>query len=309
MRIAVTWASGFLGARAALALRSRGHDVVPFGRRVPGDLTLGLPGYRVWDLVGDDDPDVRVDAVVHCAGCVSDWASDVQCRAINVGGTRAVLRVFRHAARFVHVSTASVYDPAVAHQQQQEMATYPARYASAYARSKMEAERCVLDDGRAAIVLRPHVIYGPGDTHILPRLIASRRLGCVPLIGPGDALISVTHVDNLVHAIVLALEGRVSGGIFNVADALVGTVEEVALTLLRRSGFPARPIHVPVGVARVSATCAEWLARFVRSAEPPVLTRFVVEQMAREFTLDLRRAVTELGYAPRWTFRDGPLAV
>jgi nucleoside-diphosphate-sugar epimerase len=310
VKVAVTGASGFVGGRVVATLRERGHDVTAFGRRATSALRrpLTVP-YVAWDITrGPLTPAPEGDAVIHCAGSVSDWGPEALFHEVNAGGTQAVLDTFRATPRFVHVSTASVYDPFAQKHRVREDAPYAQRYLNAYARSKVEAERRVRASGRPAVILRPHAIYGPDDPTLLPRLLASRRCGWLPAIGDGTNLLSVTHVDNLVAAAVASVEGPVGDGIFNIADVEEASLETILRTLLGRLGLPQRIAWIPRGIAWPLGSLAERVFLAARSSRPPLLTRYLVAQLAAEYTLDLSRARELLGYRPRWTFRDGPLA-
>src|ERR1044071_7717518 len=170
MLIAVTGATGFVGGRVTATLTARGHVVLAFGRR-PSPLV----NYRKWDISSGPIDAPAADAVVHCAGMVSDWGPSPAFLAANVTGTRNVLASFESARRFVYVSSASVY---ASGRDIREDAPYPPRYTSDYARTKMLAEREILAADRLSIILRPRAVYGPGDTTLLPRLLAARRFGC-----------------------------------------------------------------------------------------------------------------------------------
>jgi nucleoside-diphosphate-sugar epimerase len=178
---------------------------------------------------------------------------------------------------------------------------------SAYGRSKAEAERVLLAARRPVIVLRPHVVYGPGDTTLLPRLLAAERFGRLPVPGTGCNRLSVTHVENLAIAVERALHAPVVRGVFNVSDADVPTVDALLTTVLARIGSRARVRYVPRRAAWRAAALCEWLWRTGRANQPPPLTRYVVAQLADEHTVDITRAREQLGYVPRWSYRDGPL--
>jgi nucleoside-diphosphate-sugar epimerase len=287
--IAVTGATGFVGSHVAAALVARGHEVIGFNR-------------RSWDLasgpLADPPP---VDGVVHCAARVADAGPAAAFEAVNVSGTAAVLGAFPAARRFVYVSTASVYDPARPTRYIGEDAPYGSAYLNHYARTKGLAEQLIRRDGRSSIILRPHAVYGPGDTTLLPRLLAVRRFGRLVAIGDGRNEVSVTHIDNLVQTIVLALEGPVDDGVFNVADAVAAPLDTLLRTLLSRLGLPPRILYIPRALAWRLAPVLERVQR------TPQMTRYVVRQLADEYTLDISRARARLGYAPAVDFRAGRL--
>src|SRR6266567_1526907 len=206
MRLAVTGASGFVGGAVCRAAVARGWHVTGFGRRSTVDFGADVD-YRGWDITTGplaNPPDV--DAVVHCAAAATDTGDRRDVWEANVDGTRHVLASFPWA-RFVHVSTASVYDPFRPTVRAPESAAPVARYLNAYGASKAAAERLVTGACRRGIVLRPHAVYGPGDTTLLPRLAANVRRGRLLVPGDGTTAVSLTSVDNLATACLLAASG------------------------------------------------------------------------------------------------------
>ena len=238
-----------------------------------------------------------VDAVVHCAGAVSDTARRAALVAANVAGTRHVLASFPRA-RFVHVSTASVYDPRRPTVNAREDAAPVARYPDAYGASKAAAERVVRVVRPDAVILRPHAVYGPGDPSLLPRVLGAVRGATLYAVGPGDQRISLTAVGNLARACLLAVETDASG-VFNVADAEPVRLADALAAVLAERGIDARVRFVPLTVAWPLALAAETAHRL--GAGPPRVTRYAAVHLARERTLDLTAARTVLGYRPEPT--------
>ena len=303
MRVAVTGASGFAGSWIARELAAHGHEVHAFGRRPAADLAVPLPNYSQWDLVRDRGVVPSVDAVVHGAARVGHWGDEPAYRAVNVEGTRRVLAAFDNAEPFVHVSTSSVYDAGHGGRLTESApAGHEAR--TAYARTKIEGERLVAASGRRAVILRPHIVYGPGDTTLLPRLLAARRRGWLAVPGNGANRVSVTHVLNLSHAVERSLLSAGAQGVFNIADAESPSVDELLQATFGRLGLPTRLVHIPRPVAWAAAWASETLARGLRARREPLLTRYVVASLADDHLLDISRARESLGYEPRSTFRD-----
>ncbi|MFG1999067.1 NAD-dependent epimerase/dehydratase family protein [Spirillospora sp. NPDC048911] len=342
MKVAVTGASGFVGGAVCRALTDQGIETLAFGRRpevAPGH--LGGAAYRSWDLTKGELPDApEVDAVIHCAGTVTDWGPAAEFFATNLGGTRNALRTFP-GARFVHVSTASVYDPNRPTIMATEAEAPPAgrsavrggttphtprsgreaapppeiRYLNAYGASKMAAERAVFSvmrghgpapwgrgrPRREAIILRPHAVYGPGDTTLLPRVLSSVRGPVLPATGRGGNLVSLTSIGNLVDACLLAACGPAGTGVYNVTDAEPVALRDALREILAERNIKARPIFLPARAVRPLATAVEGAFLLTRRPHPPRLTRYAVSHLAVERTLDITAARDVLGYDPKPT--------
>ena len=295
MKIAVTGASGFVGGAAATALAADGHEVTGFGRKSNG----WAGDYRVWDLSTGPSSHGGFDAVVHSAALADDWAPLAAARRANVDGTRAVLESFP-GARFVHLSTSSVYDALTPTVGAREDAAEGARYLSAYSRTKAEAER--LYAGVDAAILRPHAVYGPGDTTLLPRILAGVRRGRLVLPSGGRVPHTLTHIDNLVAAIRLAVSSN-ERGTFNVGDAAPVLLGDVLGELLQKQGRDASIASFPYPLAFAAAAVLESAHRVVGGR--PRLTRYAVSQLGLERTLNLDAARDRLGFTPFETTLDG----
>jgi nucleoside-diphosphate-sugar epimerase len=294
MHIAVTGASGFVGGAVSRAAAEAGWTVHAFGRRP----TARVPStYRGWDITAGPLPDPpTVAAVVHCAGSVTDWAPRAEQWAANVEGTRNVLRSFP-GARFVHLSTASVYDPrrptVLATEDQAPVRHYPDTYGA----SKAAAEQLVTADRPNAVILRPHAVYGPGDTTLLPRVRNAVRGNHLIAVGCGTQRISLTSITNLTTACLLAASTD-ANGVFNITDAEPVRLADALRAVLAARAIPADLRFVPLPVAWPLALVAETTHTLLRRRTPPRLTRYAVLHLAHERTLDITAARTTLGYCP-----------
>lgn len=305
MLIGLTGVNGFVGSHAAVRLLNEGHQVVAFGRRpecVLGE-RRGLR-YLRWDITHGPIETGVVDAVVHCAGYVTEWGTQREFDRVNVDGTRHVLESFQHASTFVHISTASVYDLATPKLEVRQDAPLSNRFFSGYPRSKVAAERLVGSRHGNSVILRPHIVYGPRDTKIMPRLIEMLRRGLFVIPGDGANRLSVTHVDNLTLAIARAVERRNGHEVFNVADAQQATVNELITEVQRALGSNAVVVHVPLTLMWLAAVLSEVLHTTILRRRQPLLTRFLVAQLAFDFTLDISCATAQLGYSPSRTYTE-----
>ena len=188
-----------------------------------------------------------------------------------------------------------------------ESAPYPAHFLSVYSLTKKLGEDIVLEaaaKGLPAIIVRPKAIFGPGDRSLLPRLIEVARRGRLPQVGDGTNLVDLTYVDNVVHALILALESvSAVGKIYHITNG-----EHVALwptirRLLEKLGLPSRLRVVPVNLAMAAATMMEWSAML--TGIEPLLTRYTTAILARTQTYDIAAARRDLGYVPLVSVSEG----
>jgi nucleoside-diphosphate-sugar epimerase len=300
VRIAVTGASGFIGGAVATALADSHHEVVGFGR-TPGGWSHPGARYREWDLdAGPLRADRDFEAVVHCAALADDWAPLSAALRVNRDGTRTVVHSFP-GARIVHLSTSSVYDAFVPNVDVPESAAPVRRFLSTYSESKTLAEFELA--GTDAVILRPHAVYGPGDTTLLPRLFAAVRRGRLTLPEGAEVRHSLTHIDNLVLAVRRALDPGTPRGTYNVADDSPVLLAAVLREVFERRGMKVRLTGIPYRSAFALAGSLEAVARARRKR--PSLTRYAVSQLGLERTLDLTAARTKLGYHPTPTTLEG----
>ena len=305
----MTGASGMLGRGIAQALIERGDQVSALQRR-----PSGLACREVLGDVGDPDPVRRAvaghDAVVHCAAKVDVVGPWGEYEHANVVGTRTVLAASRIAdvGRLVHVST-----PSVAHAGRALVGVVaePADPVAAhgfYARSKAMAElEALAADGLSLQVLavRPHLVWGPGDTQLVERIVARGRARRLVLVGSGAALIDTTYVDNAVDAIVAALDAGAHGEALVISNGEPRPVAEVLARICAAAGVRGPRGHLPLPVAAAGGAVLErvW-ARLGRRDDPP-LTRFLAEQLGTAHWFDQRRTRELLHWMPRTSLDDG----
>lgn len=313
MRVAVTGASGFVGAAAAVALDEAGHEVVGYGRRVRPPALPASVGYRQWDLTcGRLPAPGPADVVLHCAAAVDDWAPLAEQRRVTVRGTAVALATWP-GARFVHVSSASVY-PAWRSGVVHESDGPARRFVGPYPRAKAEAEavvRAAAAAGRRTLVLRPHAVHGPADPTLMPRLRDAVRgsrdgaAGFIVLPGPARTWVHLTSVDLLAHVCVVACESR-EVGVVNVANSRpVRLGDAVDAAFSAGGGTAPRRVHLARPVARALGTLVEAWARAAARPTPPPVTRYAVSHLAVSRVLDLGRLRDVLGVEPLPTDLSG----
>lgn len=318
-RIAVTGASGVVGGAVARTLLGRGDAVVAVQRGAlpPSLRESGAVEHRA-DVAGS--PDALADAfagcgaVVHAAArvdIVGDWT---EYERINVVGTQRALEAARSAGvqRFVLVSSPSVAHAGYALIGAGAGPADPVRAHGHYSRSKAIAEVTAMSadsPDMAVTVVRPHLVWGPGDTQLTQRVIDRARSGRLVTIGSGSALIDTTYIDNAGTAIVAAVDRaaheRVRGRAFVVSNGEPRTVHEMLTRIARAAGAPGPTRSVPFGVARAGGTVLErFWERTGRDGEPPV-TAFLAEQLATAHWFDQRETRAALGWRPAVTVDEG----
>ncbi len=295
MRIAVTGASGFVGRAVVERALAEGHEVLALGRRpVPG--RVGLE-WRRWDLttgpLGDPPP---VDAVVHAAAHVDDWAPWTEQDRVTVDGTRAVLDTFP-SSRVVLVSSCSVYPLRAPGQRLDEDVAVTTRPLSPYVRAKI-AQELLVGSRPDSLTLRPHAVHGPGDTTLLPRLGRARRRGRLVCPGSPDTLVHLTDVRLLAEAAVASAGRPDVRGVLNVTDAVPLRLEDLARGLAAANDWPERAAFVPSPLAWAAAIALEALGRARRAPTPPLLTAYGVSHLAVSRTFPHDRLVDRLGITP-----------
>jgi dihydroflavonol-4-reductase len=307
--VLVTGASGFIGGRLAAALVSEGRRVRALvrdpGRFAPAPGIESFAGdlLRPESLIGIED---GVEVVVHCASLLGKWGTpDALIRQVNVDGTLHLLERFagRPLRRFVHLSAGGVTGPT---DRRVVDETYDCRPATTYERTKLEAERAVLDRsvrlGVPAVVVRPTFTYGPGDPHKLALYRAIRR-GRYAFIGDGESVNHPVHVDDLIRGILLAIERARIGEVYIIGGPEPVTKRAMAYAIADALGVRRPFLRIPRSVAVSVAPPLEALGRLL--GFEPILTRSRVMMMAGNFGYSIAKARRELGYEPHVTLRDG----
>ncbi len=305
--IAITGASGFVGGYLARYFRDGGYRVLAYGRRPYAQLPQGIL-YRSWDITTPYPfhHEEELSAIVHCAGSVSEWGSYAEMFRANVIGTRHALSAFQGANLFVHISSASVYGTRGSQIMVREDAQYPASYLNHYSTTKMLGELAVkVSTHPNRVILRPHIIYGPRDTTLLPRMLKARRAGRLIVLGQGRNMLSLTHVSNLALAVELLIGRHFGLETLNICDSRTDTLNNILTTLVETMGWKDRLLHIDPTVARATGWALEEVYRRLGLRASPILTPYVVEQMSNDFIMDTTKARTLLGYRSQCEYPQG----
>lgn len=307
MKVLVTGGTSMLGAAVAERLAARGDAVTLLQRR-----PSGLRHREVLADIADGDAVAAAvrghDAVVHLAAKVDIQGRYREFARTNIGGTRAVVEACRRAGvpRLVHVSTPSVAHSGVPLVGAPAGPADPERARGHYARSKAVAELVALGadaapDGPATVAVRPHLVWGPGDTQLIARIVARARAGRLPVIGTGAALIDTTYVTNAADALVAALHrcAHARGHALVVSNGEPRPVAELLAAICGAMGVRGPRRAVPTTLARAAGAAVEAVWTMLPGAGDPPMTRFLAEQLSTAHWFDQRRTAELLGWTPR----------
>jgi nucleoside-diphosphate-sugar epimerase len=311
----VTGGSGFIGGALIRRLRSDGWTVRALARSDAAAEKVSAAGA---EPVGGDLDDAAAmatgaggcEVAFHAAAALGEWGRREDFERGNVRGTRNALEAARRAGvrRFVHVGTEAALlagEPLV---DVDETAPLRPDSRALYSATKAQAEQAVREangDGLETVVVRPRLVWGVGDTTILPALVEAVRSGRFRWIGGGRHRTSTTHVENAVHGLVLGAERGAPGGVYFVTDGEPVVFCDFVVELLATQHVEPPDSSVPDAVARAAAPALEGIWRTLRLKGQPPLTRLAYWLSAQECTIDISRARRELGYEPVKSIPEG----
>ncbi len=318
MKALVTGGGGFLGRVIVQQLLEEGYAVRSFSRgSYPWLEALGVEISR-GDLVEAEAvqeacQDCQI--VFHVAAKAGIWGNKDAYYRANVTGTDNVISACRALgiSRLVYTSTPSVVFEGRNLDGVDERVPYAQDYKSAYPATKATAERMILaanDERLATVALRPHLIWGPGDTHLVPGILARGRAGRLRRIWKASNLVDFTYVENAAQAHLLAAArlspgSPIAGRAFFISQDEPVPLWDVINRILEAAGLPAVTRTVSPRVAYAAGWLCELLyGRLGLKGEPP-MTRFLAEELATSHWFDISAARQELSYQPKVSVEEG----
>ncbi len=316
----VTGGTGFLGRRLVLRLLEHGRDVTLFGRKF--DPELKRLGARFIEGHLEDFAAVRaacrnMDGVFHVAAKVGVWGRYDDFFRVNVLATRALLEGCREhgVQRFIYTSTPSVVYNGRNLEGANESLPLTTDCPSPYPLTKAIAEREVIAANSPTLrtcALRPHLIWGVGDPHLVPRILARAKAGRLRIVGDGRNRIDMVHVENAVDAHVLAEDmmnhdgpDPVNGHAYFITNGEPVVLWDWINQLLAALDLPPVKKRVSLKSAEKIGGFCETLWRWLPLRGEPPMTRFVAQELAKDHWFDIRRAYRDLGYQPRVSMKAG----
>lgn len=313
MKFLVTGATGFVGGAIVKALIERGDSVVGIARR---DAKFTFPYLKkdLSDLVPEDlTPFLPIDGVFHTAAKVGMWGSWNDFQKTNVDSTQRLVAIAQalKIPRFVYTSSPSVIANGKNLKNVDERQPYPEKFHAFYPKSKSLAETIVLRANSTefrTLSLRPHLIFGPGDSNLIPTIVKKAIDGKLKIIGDGKNLCDFSFIEDCVNAHLLAMNALLenphsAGRAYFISQGDPYPLWDFINQILVANNLATITKKVSASIALPMATIIEKIC-LILNEEPP-LTRFLVEEMATDHYFDISAAKKELNYKPRYSVSEG----
>ncbi len=318
VNVLITGGSGFLGRYIARLLAVDGHCVSSFSRGhvpVPGVNDIEYHYGDISDTKALQQAATGCDAVIHCAAKAGVWGAESEYFRINVEGTLNVISVCRKLKirRLVHTSSPSVVFTGRDEKGIDESTPYAKKFLAHYPRTKALAEQAVVAANGpelATVALRPHLIWGPGDPHLVPRILQRAQSGRLALPGDGANRVDSTYVENAAIAHVLALKklaphSHCSGKVYFISNGEPLRMDELLNNILSAAGMPAVNRHIPAQLAYSTGALLELAYHCLRVQAEPPMTRFIARQLSTHHWFSLERARADLDYHADISLTEG----
>jgi nucleoside-diphosphate-sugar epimerase len=317
-KVLVTGGSGFLGRAIVKLLLEANIRVNILCRKNYQDLeSLGCEVFKgeISDKALLINASKGCDTVFHTAakaGVEEPYSEYVR---INYEGTLAVIEACKanQVQRLVYTSSPSVVFSDGDIEGGDESIPYPAKHEAYYPKTKCMAEQAVLmanGDTLQTTALRPHLIWGPGDNHLVPRLVSKAKAGKMKFVGDGKNIVDTTYVDNAAKAHILAAQGLIkdgkpAGNAYFITNGEPMAISKITNKLIGAAGCPPVTATIPLGVAKILGFVFEKLYKTLKLKGEPPITRWVAGELATAHWFKLERAKNDFGYVPEISIEEG----
>lgn len=319
-QVLVTGGGGFLGGAIVKLLLQRGVSVRSFSRSPHADLQAAGVDHVCGDLAQPKAVAAAVagcDVVFHVAAKAGVWGAYQDFYQANVIGTKNIIDACRQHAvsRLVYTSSPSVVFDGHDMEGVDESAPYPTHYHAPYPQTKAEAERLLLaanDVELATVALRPHLIWGPGDQHLVPRILDRGRKKALRIIGDTTCLVDTIYIDNAAEAHVLAAEHLNIGSCVAGKSYFLSNGEPIPLwdmvnRILAAGALPPVQKRISPSVAYAVGAALEAIYHTLRIKSEPRMTRFMAKELSTAHWFNINAARRDFGYEPKISIDEGML--
>jgi nucleoside-diphosphate-sugar epimerase len=310
----VSGGGGFLGQALCKALKARGDEVYALCRGSYPELEakgIKVIRHNIENPLPESLADIKFNGVFHVASKVEMWGPYDSFFKTNVEGTRNIIQFCKYAGilRLVYTSSPSVIADDSHASGIDESYPYPEKHLAPYPATKALAEQEVLgsySDRLFTIALRPHLIWGPGDRHLVPTVISRAKSGRLVQVGNGKNLVDTSFIEDCVTAHLKAMAALVANPKCRGRAYFISQGEPVQLWSWINRILELN--HLPKVTRRVSAPLAKFLGvlceigvRILPGNREPFLTRFLASQMSRDHYFNIKAARRDLGYEPKYS--------
>lgn len=318
-RVFVTGAGGFLGKAICRFLRAENIAVVGFARGSYPDLTALGVEMKQGDIADSQALTKAMhgcDLVFHVASKAGVWGSKQDYFLPNVTGVENLIAACEQLGidKLVYTSTPSVTFDGVDENGVDESYPYASNFLNYYGESKAIAEQKVLDANSPilkTVAIRPHLIWGPGDPHLVPRVIERAKAGRLKLVGKQDKLVDTIYVDNAAYAHLLAAlqlcqeQPKCAGKCYFVSNDEPIAMAKMLNLILSAAHLPPVNKRVPAGVAYCVGAVLETVYRLLDKQQEPIMTKFVAKQLSTSHYFDISAIKRDLAYQPLVSIEQG----
>jgi nucleoside-diphosphate-sugar epimerase len=315
-KVLVTGGGGFLGGAIVRKLVERGDRVISFSRRFYRELSaMGVEQIQgdISDATAVEQACREVDLVFHVAAKPGVWGDYVTYYRTNVIGTRNVIAACRQhkVSRLVYTSSPSVVFGGADMEGLDESVPYPEKYDAHYPKTKAMAEQFVIaagDEGLKTIILRPHLIWGPQDNHLVPRII--ERANRLVKVGDGKNLVDTIYIDNAADAHIQAADRleqnhHLSGRVYFISQDDPVPLWEMVDNILKRAGLAPVQRSISRNSAWMIGAVLEIFYKMFKISGEPRMTRFLADELSTAHWFDISAAKKDLGYKPKISMEEG----
>lgn len=318
MHVLVIGGGGFLGSRLAHKLLEQGNKVTVLGRKEYPFIDKSIQCIKA--DIRDYSSVLHIingqDTVFHAASVPGIWGDYNDFYSIDVIGTKNILRAClqNNVKKLIYTSSPSVIFRQSDLKNVDEQIGYPQKYLCHYSKTKAIAEKLVLDtNGKrelATVCIRPHLIWGPGDPHLVPRLILRAKKNRLIRVGTGLNRVDMIYIDNAVEAHLMAcnklnLSSPLAGKCYFVSDGHPVILWDWIENLLKNLKLPRIKRSISYNSAATIGLIFEFIYKLFKIKNEPPMTRFLAAQLAKSHYFNISRAINDFGYKPIISQEEG----